>query len=124
MAAGCSDFDEFGYRDWLTESGVDCSHLYVSETLHTARCTIRTDDSHAQIVTFYAGAWPMPARSTSPPRLAARSPGHRGVNHFLRLRAGSAPLTIDLSASYAKAVLLGLPDARTGRRPLRLGSFG
>jgi len=56
VAAVGSDFDDLGYRDWLTESGVDCSHLYVSETLHTARCTITTDDSHAQIVTFYAGA--------------------------------------------------------------------
>ena len=36
MAAGGSDFDELGYRDWLTESGVDRSHLYVFETLHTA----------------------------------------------------------------------------------------
>ena len=56
VAAGGSDFDELGDREWLTESGVDCSHLYVSETLPTARCTITTDDSHAQIATFYAGA--------------------------------------------------------------------
>ena len=56
VAAVGDDFDELGYRDWLTESGVDCSYLCVSETLHTARCTITTDDSHAQIVTFYAGA--------------------------------------------------------------------
>ena len=50
------DFDDLGYRDWLVESGVECEHLYVSPTLHTARCTITTDDAHAQIVTFYAGA--------------------------------------------------------------------
>lgn len=56
VASVGKDFDDLGYRTWLSESGVDCDHLYVSQTLHTARCTITTDDSHAQIVTFYAGA--------------------------------------------------------------------
>lgn len=56
VASVGADFDDLGYRDWLVESGVDCDHLYVSPTLHTARCTITTDDAHAQIVTFYAGA--------------------------------------------------------------------
>lgn len=56
VAAVGEDFDDLGYRDWLVESGVECDHLYVSPTLHTARCTITTDDAHAQIVTFYAGA--------------------------------------------------------------------
>ncbi len=56
VAAVGADFDDLGYRDWLVKSGVDCGHLYVSPTLHTARCTITTDDAHAQIVTFYAGA--------------------------------------------------------------------
>ncbi len=56
VAAVGEDFDDLGYRAWLSESGVECDHLYVSPNLHTARCTITTDDSHAQIVTFYAGA--------------------------------------------------------------------
>ncbi|MGZ5413620.1 MAG: carbohydrate kinase family protein [Aeromicrobium sp.] len=56
VAAVGEDFEDLGYRDWLVESGVECDHLYVSPTLHTARCTITTDDAHAQIVTFYAGA--------------------------------------------------------------------
>jgi len=50
------DFDELGYRTWLQDAGIDCSRLHVSDTRHTARCTITTDESHAQIVTFYAGA--------------------------------------------------------------------
>lgn len=56
VASVGTDFEDLGYRTWLSDSGVDCDHLYVSQTLHTARCTITTDDSHAQIVTFYAGA--------------------------------------------------------------------
>lgn len=56
VAAVGEDFDDLGYRDWLTGAGVNCDHLYVSPTLHTARCTITTDETHAQIVTFYAGA--------------------------------------------------------------------
>lgn len=56
VASVGSDFDDLGYRAWLTDAGVDCAELHVSESLHTARCTITTDDSHAQIVTFYAGA--------------------------------------------------------------------
>ncbi|TCI99720.1 carbohydrate kinase family protein [Aeromicrobium sp. IC_218] len=49
------DFEESGYLAWLREAGVDTSTLHVSEQ-HTARCTITTDESQAQIVTFYAGA--------------------------------------------------------------------
>ena len=43
---------------------------------------------------------------------------------FFACGPGAHHLTIDLSAAYAKAVLLGLPDTRAGRRPLPLGSFG
>lgn len=56
VAAVGRDFVDNGYQDWLTAAGVDCSHLLVSETLHTALCTITTDEAHAQIVTFYPGA--------------------------------------------------------------------
>jgi adenosine kinase len=55
VAAVGRDFDESGYLGWLQDAGVDCDALYVSEQ-HTARCTITTDESQAQIVTFYAGA--------------------------------------------------------------------
>ncbi len=55
VAAVGQDFDDSGYLAWLKDAGVDCEALYVSP-MHTARCTITTDESQAQIVTFYAGA--------------------------------------------------------------------
>ncbi|MGJ9411965.1 carbohydrate kinase family protein [Aeromicrobium sp. CF4.19] len=56
VAAVGTDFAEQGYQAWLEKAGVDCSLVHVSATLHTALCTITTDDAHAQIVTFYPGA--------------------------------------------------------------------
>lgn len=56
VAAVGRDFAEQGYQEWLESAGVDCSHVRVSPDLHTALCTITTDDAHAQIVTFYPGA--------------------------------------------------------------------
>lgn len=56
VAAVGRDFLDQGYRDWLEKAGVDCSFVRVSDTRHTALCTITTDEAHAQIVTFYAGA--------------------------------------------------------------------
>ncbi len=56
VAAVGRDFQDQGYRTWLEETGVDCSNILVSPTLHTALCTITTDEAHAQIVTFYPGA--------------------------------------------------------------------
>lgn len=56
VAAVGTDFAQQGYRAWLEEAGVDCSLVHVSPTLHTALCTITTDEAHAQIVTFYPGA--------------------------------------------------------------------
>lgn len=50
------DFADQGYQQWLEDAGVDCSLVHVSADKHTALCTITTDDAHAQIVTFYAGA--------------------------------------------------------------------
>ena len=55
VAAVGRDFD-LGYREWLQEAGVDTSTVLVHPTLHTALCTITTDEAHAQIVTFYPGA--------------------------------------------------------------------
>lgn len=48
------DFDD--YRAWLERHGVDCTHLYVSATAHTARFTCTTDDDQCQLASFYAGA--------------------------------------------------------------------
>lgn len=56
VAAVGRDFAEQGYQDWLESNGVDCSRVHVSSQLHTALCTITTDEAHAQIVTFYPGA--------------------------------------------------------------------
>jgi adenosine kinase len=56
VASVGTDFAEQGYQEWLEKAGVDCSRVHVSTGKHTALCTITTDDAHAQIVTFYAGA--------------------------------------------------------------------
>jgi adenosine kinase len=49
-----SDFDE--YRSWLEKNGVDCAHVHVSATQHTARFVCTTDTEMCQIGSFYAGA--------------------------------------------------------------------
>lgn len=49
--------EDFGdYRSWLTRHGVNCDHVRISETKHTARFVCTTDDDMAQMATFYAGA--------------------------------------------------------------------
>ena len=49
-----ADFDE--YRGWLDRHGVNCHHVHVSETAHTARFVCTTDTEMCQIGSFYAGA--------------------------------------------------------------------
>ena len=49
------DFDT-EYRGWLDAAGVDTSGVLVSDTHHTARFVCTTDNTMAQIATFYAGA--------------------------------------------------------------------
>lgn len=49
-----SDFDE--YRQWLEASGVDTTHVLVSESAYTARFVCTTDEDMAQIASFYPGA--------------------------------------------------------------------
>jgi adenosine kinase len=49
-----ADFDE--YRTWLNAHGVNCDHVHVSETAHTARFVCTTDTEMCQIGSFYAGA--------------------------------------------------------------------
>ncbi|HZC53084.1 MAG TPA: carbohydrate kinase family protein [Mycobacterium sp.] len=49
--------DDFGdYRDWLQRHGVNCDHVRISETAHTARFVCTTDIDMAQIASFYPGA--------------------------------------------------------------------
>jgi adenosine kinase len=48
------DFDD--YRSWLEQQGVDCKHVNVSATQHTARFVCTTDEDMCQIGSFYAGA--------------------------------------------------------------------
>ncbi len=48
------DFDE--YRAFLQRAGVNCDHVRVSETKHTARFVCTTDQELNQIGSFYAGA--------------------------------------------------------------------
>jgi len=73
VAAVGRDFAEQGYQTWLESAGVDCSRVHVSPTLHTALCTITTDEAHAQIVTFYPGAM-AEARSIDVAALHADAP--------------------------------------------------
>ncbi|UPK73418.1 carbohydrate kinase family protein [Nocardioidaceae bacterium SCSIO 66511] len=56
LLAGAVGEDFRDYRAWLERHGVDCSPIYVSETKHTARFVCTTDESMAQIATFYSGA--------------------------------------------------------------------
>ena len=48
------DFDD-GYRGWLTDHGVRCEGVHISDKA-TARFLCTTDDAQSQIATFYAGA--------------------------------------------------------------------
>ncbi|WP_395694834.1 carbohydrate kinase family protein [Nocardioides sp.] len=54
VGAAGEDFAE--YRSWLERHGVDCSHVRISDTRHTARFVCTTDPTGAQIASFYPGA--------------------------------------------------------------------
>ena len=56
VLVGAVGEDFADYRDFLTEHGVDCSHVHVSDTQHTARFVCTTDTEMNQIGSFYAGA--------------------------------------------------------------------
>jgi adenosine kinase len=60
-----TDFED--YREWLETHGVNCSHLLVSDTEHTARFTCTTDDDQCQFASFYPGAMSEAARITLEP---------------------------------------------------------
>ena len=54
VGAAGKDFAE--YRSWLERHGVDCNHVHLSDTAHTARFVCTTDNSMSQIASFYPGA--------------------------------------------------------------------
>ena len=54
VAAVGSDFAE--YKKWLETHGVNCEHVHVSNTAHTARFMCTTDQEQNQIASFYPGA--------------------------------------------------------------------
>ena len=54
VAAVGSDFAD--YQSWLEKHGVECSHVHISQTAHTARFMCTTDQEQNQIASFYPGA--------------------------------------------------------------------
>ncbi|MGB0099684.1 MAG: carbohydrate kinase family protein [Nocardioides sp.] len=56
VLVGAAGEDFADYRSWLERNGVDCSHVRISETRHTARFVCTTDPTGAQIASFYPGA--------------------------------------------------------------------
>ena len=56
IIVGAAGEDFADYRSWLSRHGVITDHVHISESRHTARFVCTTDDSMAQIATFYAGA--------------------------------------------------------------------
>ena len=56
VLVGAVGEDFADYRSWLERHGVNCDHLHVSETLHTARFVCTTDTAMAQFASFYPGA--------------------------------------------------------------------
>jgi len=56
VLVGAAGQDFADYRSWLERHGVDCSHVRISETAHTARFVCTTDPTGAQIASFYPGA--------------------------------------------------------------------
>jgi len=56
VLVGAVGEDFVDYRAWLERHHVDCDHVHVSSTQHTARFVCTNDESMAQIASFYAGA--------------------------------------------------------------------
>src|SRR5262245_5641137 len=53
---GAAGMDFTDYREWLQAHGVNCDHVLISKTAHTARFVCTTDVDMAQIASFYPGA--------------------------------------------------------------------
>ncbi|WP_183099043.1 carbohydrate kinase family protein [Nocardioides pelophilus] len=56
VLVGAVGEDFADYRSWLERHGVDCNHVHVSPTRHTARFVCTNDSTMAQIASFYPGA--------------------------------------------------------------------
>ena len=56
VLVGAAGEDFADYRSWLERHGVDCDHVRISETHHTARFVCTTDTTGAQFASFYPGA--------------------------------------------------------------------
>src|SRR4051795_11257352 len=56
VLVGCAGDDFDDYRSWLERHGVDCDHVRISDTHHTARFVCTTDTTGAQFASFYPGA--------------------------------------------------------------------
>lgn len=56
VLVGAAGEDFRDYRSWLERHGVDCDHVRISDSLHTARFVCTTDTAMAQIASFYPGA--------------------------------------------------------------------
>ncbi|GEE03386.1 ribokinase [Gordonia spumicola] len=56
LLVGAAGADFADYENWLTDHGVDCRGVRRSTTKHTARFMCTTDETMAQLATFYAGA--------------------------------------------------------------------
>jgi adenosine kinase len=56
VLVGAAGEDFADYRSWLERHGVDCSHVRISDTWHTARFVCTTDTTMAQFASFYPGA--------------------------------------------------------------------
>jgi len=56
VLVGAVGEDFVDYRAWLERHNVQCDHIHVSDSQHTARFVCTNDASMAQIASFYAGA--------------------------------------------------------------------
>jgi adenosine kinase len=56
VLVGAAGEDFADYRSWLERHGVDCDHVRISDSKHTARFVCTTDTTMAQFASFYPGA--------------------------------------------------------------------
>jgi adenosine kinase len=56
VLVGAAGTDFADYREWLQSHGVNCDHVLISDSAHTARFVCTTDADMAQIASFYPGA--------------------------------------------------------------------
>lgn len=110
LLVGAVGEDFVDYRSWLERHGVDCSGIRTSELLHTARFVCTTDDDHAQIASFYAGAMSearhielAPLAGTDPIDLVMISPNdpEAMTRHTEECRTRGIPFAADPSQQLA-----------------------